>query len=94
MGPRRLIVGRPWRFSKMSPHVRGPAPTFGQHNHEVLRDTLGYDQARIHALETHLISVSKPVKGRPVVEMPMEERVRLGRLSYWDPDYKKKLGIE
>jgi len=25
MGPRRLIVGRPWRFSKMSPRVRGPA---------------------------------------------------------------------
>jgi len=94
MGPRRLIVGRPWRFSKMSPRVRGPAPTFGQHNHELLRDVLGYDEHRIHALETHLISVSKPVKGRPVFEMPMDERVRLGRLAYWDADYKKRLGIE
>jgi crotonobetainyl-CoA:carnitine CoA-transferase CaiB-like acyl-CoA transferase len=94
MGPRRLIVGRPWRFSNMPMHVRGPAPTFGQHNHEILRETLGYDESRLQALESAGIVADKPVKARPVLEMSMDERVELGRLAFWDRDYKKRLGIE
>jgi hypothetical protein len=94
MGPKRVVVGRPWRFGKLSPYVRGPSPTFGQHNAEVLRNVLGYDDARIQALKDAGVVADKPVKARPVVEMPMEERVKLGRLAYWDPDYKQKLGIE
>ncbi len=31
--------------------VRGPAPLLGQHNAQVLRDLLGYDEARIAALQ-------------------------------------------
>src|SRR5205085_11537031 len=45
MGGKRLIIGRPWKFGKMPLHVRGPAPTFGQHNREVVCDILGYDEA-------------------------------------------------
>lgn len=94
MGSRRLIVGRPWRFSNMPMHVRGPAPTFGQHNREILRETLGYDESRCEALESTGILADKPVKARPVLEMSMDERVRLGRLAYWERDYKKRLGID
>jgi crotonobetainyl-CoA:carnitine CoA-transferase CaiB-like acyl-CoA transferase len=94
MGPRRLIIGRPWRFSKMPLHVRGPAPAFGQHNSEVLGEVLGYDEARREALQSAGIIAEKPVKPRPVVDMSMDERVKLGRLAYWDRDYKKRLGID
>ena len=94
MGSRRLMIGRPWRFSKMPLHVRGPAPTFGQHNREILHDVLGYDETRREALETAGILAEKPVKPRPVLDMSMDERVELGRLAYWDRDYKKRLGTE
>ena len=93
MGPCRPIIGRPWKFSAMPLTVRGPAPTFGQHNREVLRDLLGYDEARCAALESAGIVVDKPVKAREVPDMSMDERVQLGRLAYWDADYKERLGI-
>ena len=94
MGPRRLMIGRPWRFSKMPVHVRGPAPTFGQHNREILRDVLRYDESRREALQAAGITAEKPVKPRPVLDMAMDERVKHGRLAYWDRDYKKRLGID
>jgi hypothetical protein len=38
--------------------------------------------------------VDKPMKVREVPELSMDERVDLGRLAYWDRDYKKRLGID
>jgi len=94
MGSKRPIIGRPWNFSAMQPSVRGPAPTFGQHNREVLRDTLGYDESRCQSLEKAGIIVDKPLKVREVPDLSMDERVKLGRLAYWDRDYKQRLGID
>lgn len=94
MGSQRPIIGRPWRFSKTPAHVRGPAPAFGQHNHEVLSAVLGYDELRRKALESAGIIADKPVKPVPVLNMSMDERVERGRLAYWDRDYKKRLGID
>jgi len=74
--------------------VRGPSPLFGEHNGEILREVLGYDDARVQALKSAGVVADNPLKARPVVEMPMDERVKLGRLSYWDKDYKQRLGIE
>jgi crotonobetainyl-CoA:carnitine CoA-transferase CaiB-like acyl-CoA transferase len=93
MGARRPVVGRPWKFSAIAPHVKGPAPTFGQHNREVLQGILGYDESRCAQLEAAAIVVDKPTKVRPIPDLSMDERVKLGRLSYWEPDYKRKLGI-
>jgi hypothetical protein len=77
----------------MAPKVSGPAPTFGQHNREVLRDVLGYDESRCAQLEGAGIVVDKPTKVRAIPDLSMDERVKLGRLAYWEPDYKQKLGI-
>jgi crotonobetainyl-CoA:carnitine CoA-transferase CaiB-like acyl-CoA transferase len=93
MGAGRPIIGRPWRFSATPLSIRGPAPTFGQHNHEVLREVLGYDAARIQALEAAGVVTDQPKKVREVPELSMDERVKLGRLAYYDPDYKQQLGI-
>jgi hypothetical protein len=94
MGSHRPIIGRPWRFSNMPLFVRGPAPTFGQHNREVLRDILGYDEARCQAIEGAGVVAQKPLQVRTAPDMTLDERVRLGRLAYWDSDYKERLGIE
>src|SRR5688572_7420866 len=92
MGSSRVIVGRPWKFSAVTPAVKGPAPTFGQHNREVLQDILGYDETRCAELESAGVLVDKPTKVRAIPDLTMDERVALGRLAYWEPDYKQKLG--
>ena len=94
MGKQRKIVGRPWRFSSTDVKVRGPAPTYGQNNRYVLREILGYDEARCAALEQAQILVDKPLKVRDMADLSMDERVRLGRLAYWDKDYQQRLGAE
>ena len=93
MGPRRPLLGRPWKFSAMPLSITGPAPAYGQHNGEVLREILGYDDSRCAALANAGIIVDKPLKPREVPNMSMDKRVEIGRLAYWDADYKQKLGI-
>ncbi len=48
---RRLVVPPPWRMSRTPASIPGPAPALGADNHGALRDLLGYDAARIAALE-------------------------------------------
>ena len=93
VGLQRPMLGRPWKFSAASLSIKGPAPTYGQHNQEVLREILGYDDARCEALEKDGIVVDKPLKTRDIPDMSMDKRVAIGRLAYWDRDYKKRLGI-
>ncbi len=93
MGPRRPLLGRPWKFSAMPLSIKGPAPAYGQHNGDVLREILGYDDSRCAALAHAGITVDKPLQPREVPNMSMDKRVEIGRLAYWDADYKQKLGI-
>lgn len=44
------VINSAAKFSDASIQVRGPAPTLGQHNAEVLSEILGYDAQRIEAL--------------------------------------------
>jgi crotonobetainyl-CoA:carnitine CoA-transferase CaiB-like acyl-CoA transferase len=55
------LVGTPIRSTEASPRLR-PAPAQGADTHEVLRDVLGYDDARIAALR------ARGVLGAPDVE--------------------------
>lgn len=50
-GGTRPVVRLPYRFSETAAGARRPAPRRGEHNAEVLREVLGYDAARIGALE-------------------------------------------
>lgn len=49
-GGTRPVVRLPYRFSDATVGPRRPAPRRGEHNAEVLREVLGYDDARIAAL--------------------------------------------
>jgi crotonobetainyl-CoA:carnitine CoA-transferase CaiB-like acyl-CoA transferase len=50
-GGTRPVVRAPARFSASRNDVRGPPPRLGEHGAEILRELLGYDDARIRALE-------------------------------------------
>jgi crotonobetainyl-CoA:carnitine CoA-transferase CaiB-like acyl-CoA transferase len=88
---RRLMIGRPWKLSKQSLSIRGPAPKIGEHNREILQGILGYDEAQCVALEESKVLATRPTVGRPFLRMSMQERVAQGRLASWDPDYEAKL---
>lgn len=49
-GGARPVVRLPYRFSASDVAPASPAPRRGEHNAEVLRDVLGFDDARIAAL--------------------------------------------
>jgi crotonobetainyl-CoA:carnitine CoA-transferase CaiB-like acyl-CoA transferase len=91
---KRVIIGRPWRLSKTPLAVRGPGPALAQHNREVLQGILGYDDERYAELERAGIVGTHPTKPRPSAHMEMDERVKQGRLAYYDPQFKERLGIE
>jgi crotonobetainyl-CoA:carnitine CoA-transferase CaiB-like acyl-CoA transferase len=90
---KRPIIGRPWRLSKTPIAVRGPGPTLGQHNREVVQGILGYSDAQYAELERKGIVGTTPTNVRKLAHMEMDEHVRQGRLAFWDPDFKKRLGI-
>ena len=46
-----LIDGLPMKLSETPGGVRSPAPLWGEHTEQVLREVLGYDEARIAALQ-------------------------------------------
>lgn len=93
MGKRR-IIGRPWRFSRTKLSIRGPAPMLGQHNREVLQGILGYSAARCDELEQAGLIGTKPTAIRPMAHLPMEDRIKQGRLAAWDQDYRQRLGLD
>ena len=50
-GGTRPVIRPAARFSESSNFVRGPAPRRGEHNVEILRELLGYDEAKIVELQ-------------------------------------------
>jgi crotonobetainyl-CoA:carnitine CoA-transferase CaiB-like acyl-CoA transferase len=91
---KRVLMGRPWRLSKTPISIKAPAPTLGQHNREVLQGILGYSEARYQELEQAGLIANTPRKLRTTSHMPIDERVKHGRLAYYDPQFKEKLGIQ
>jgi CoA:oxalate CoA-transferase len=55
-----VIPGYPWKFSAQPDLAELHAPRLGEHNRDVLRDLLGYDDARIEGLEARGVLHSGP----------------------------------
>lgn len=63
-GGTREVVRAPYYFDGQTCPVRRPAPSRGQHNAEVLRELLGWDDARVRELETAGVLVAAPASSR------------------------------
>jgi crotonobetainyl-CoA:carnitine CoA-transferase CaiB-like acyl-CoA transferase len=54
------VPGPPFRFDSVGQWLRRPAPTLGQHNHEILRDLVGLSDRDVKALERDGIISDRP----------------------------------
>jgi len=93
MGGTRIIMGRPYRMSKTDLTVRGPAPTFGQDNRDLLETLLGKPVEQLNQLADETVITTVPINGEPSPTLDPQELVERGQLAEWDPDYRKRLGI-
>jgi len=59
-GGTRPVTRLPYRFSAAEVRARRPAPLRGEHNAEVLREVLGWDDARIAALARAGVLLAEP----------------------------------
>ena len=89
----RIIIGRPYKFSRTPLQVRGPAPAYGQDNQRLLTELLGVEDAAYQDLVQDSIVADVPLTGEPVPRIPPEESVEKGLLAAWDPDYRERLDI-
>ena len=92
MGP-RIIMGRPYKLSKTPLQVRGPAPTFGQDNHDLLERLLARPHDEVAKLVADSIITTVPTSGEPSPTLDPQGLVDSRQLAEWDPDYKQRLGI-
>ncbi|MEE8442983.1 MAG: CoA transferase, partial [Dehalococcoidia bacterium] len=90
---KRVLMGRPWQASKMPVSIKGPGPKLGVHNREMLIDLLGHTEAEFKELEEAHIIAERPDNPRPPPTLTLDDLVKHGRLSYHDPEFKKRLGI-
>jgi crotonobetainyl-CoA:carnitine CoA-transferase CaiB-like acyl-CoA transferase len=87
-------------FQSFAADAAGPAPTFGQHNHEVLSGLLGRSDAEIAELEEQQVIATKPIIPYPpqlisaALKLPYDAYLELGILQAIEPDYREQLGLE
>ena len=55
------IPGMPFRYSTVARWLKRPAPTLGQHNHEVLVGAVGLSEPELAALEAEGVAGDRPV---------------------------------
>jgi formyl-CoA transferase len=49
------VIGSPIHLSETPPEIHAPAPLLGQHNRDILKNVLNYDEERIEALKKEKI---------------------------------------
>jgi len=60
---RGLVKGLPYRLDGQGLAIEHPAPDLGQHTDEVLRELLGYDDARLKQLNDSGVTSTTPTIG-------------------------------
>jgi crotonobetainyl-CoA:carnitine CoA-transferase CaiB-like acyl-CoA transferase len=88
------------KFDDFAADAPGPAPTFGQHNREVLVGLLGMSDAEVAELEEQKVIATRPNIPFPpqlitaALKLPFDKYLELGILQALEPDYKAQLGLE
>ncbi|MBI4570379.1 MAG: CoA transferase [Chloroflexi bacterium] len=88
------------KFDRFEASAQGPAPTLGEHNHEVLSGLLGLSEQEIRALEEQQVIATKPNIPFPpqvisqALKMPYDRYLEAGILRALEPDYREQLGLE
>src|SRR5262249_19011103 len=92
---RRPLIGRPylWRSRATSIGVAAPAPSWGEANGYVLRDLLGYDEARIAELHESGAVADAPVDPPPCPPVDLGSMLESGVASI-DRDFALRLGLD
>ena len=89
----RLLMGRPYKYSKTPMKIRKPAPSFGAENEYLLKDLLGLSNDAYDKLIEQATISSVPLSGDPAPRIDPQQSVKEGLLASWDPDYRDHLGI-
>jgi crotonobetainyl-CoA:carnitine CoA-transferase CaiB-like acyl-CoA transferase len=90
------------KFSRMDPRPTTPAPSFGQHNREVLRELAGYTDQEMDELEERQVIGTRPIFELPEgidwreylkerLTYPLEDMLAQGALKGLEPDYLEQL---
>lgn len=90
----RPQLGRPWRFSAFEVPAPPPGPRLGEANDYVLKDLLELGETELASMARQGIFGSVPVDAPVPTPVPVGDQLRLGRLVEFDPQYRKRLGIE
>ena len=98
LGKRPLHKHVAARFRRFETAPRRPAPLFGEHNDEVLRE-VGYSDEEIASLKESGVvadAPNVPVPGQflsMALKLPYDRYVEAGILQAVEPDYREQLGI-
>lgn len=88
------------KFERFEASARGPAPTLGQHNREVLGGLLGLSDEELDALEEQKVIATKPDIPYPpaiisaALKLPYDRYLEAGILRALEADYRRQLGLE
>ncbi len=88
------------KFDEFDASAQGPAPTLGQHNHEVLGGLLGLSDEELGELEEQGVIATKPNLPVPpeivsqALKLPYDKFLENGTLRAVDEDYRQQLGLE